>query len=401
MNPFLQPRLVHLADTLRTHIARGELAGAVTLLWRHGEVHIETIGAQDRERGVPMQRDTLFRIASMTKPVTAVAAMILVEEGKLRLDDPVDQLLPELADRKVLRQMDGPLDDTVPAHRPITLRDLLTFRLGVGMMLDSPNYPIHQAMKEAGIFLAPLPPSPHAPDAWIRQLGTLPLMHQPGERWMYGAGSDVAGMLIARAAGMRLEDFFQERIFAPLGMKDTAFYAPEDKVHRLAQAYVRRRPDGLVIYDDGGAWTRPPVFPMGSAGLVSTVDDYLAFARMMLNFGTHDANGTDRPTRILSRASVELMTTDHLTQAQKDVSPFASHFWDHRGWGFGVSMITSPDRVAPTPGRYGWDGGFGTSWFSDPRENMVGMLMTQRVGNLMMSSLYRDFWTLVYQAIER
>src|SRR5260370_517612 len=187
-----------------------------------------------------MGGDTIFRISSMTKPITAVATMILVEECKLRLDEPVDRLLPELANRKVLRRLDGPLDDTVPASRPITLRDLLTFRMGLGIIMGPPDlYPIQKAVTELQIvgFGPPNVSTPHEPGEWMRRLATLPLMHQPGEKWMYNTGSYVLGVLIARASGRPLETFFRERIFEPLGMKDTSFSVPAAKLERLAVVY--------------------------------------------------------------------------------------------------------------------------------------------------------------------
>ncbi len=195
----------------------------VTLVSRRGEVQVDAIGMKAAGSSDPMRRDTIFRIASMTKPITAAAAMILVEECKLRLDEPVDGLLPELADRRVLKRIDGPLDDTVPAKRPITLRDLLTFRLGIGAVIaPRGQYPIQQAMAEAGLDPGP-DPSPHGPSEWMKQLSNLPLIHQPGEGWLYHTGSDILGVLIARAADQTLEDFFRERVFGPLGMRDTGF----------------------------------------------------------------------------------------------------------------------------------------------------------------------------------
>lgn len=196
-------RLGRMADVMRSYVESGEVAGMVTLLCRHDEVHVEAIGRQDLVAATPMRCDTIFRIASMTKPIPA-AAMILVEEAKLRLDDPVDRWLPELADRTVLRGIDSSLDDTVPAHRPINLRDLLTFRLGFGAIMAFPGrYPIQKAMTEAG--LAPRPdPLPFSADEFLARLGRLPLMHQPGEQWMYHTGSDILGALIARATGMSL-----------------------------------------------------------------------------------------------------------------------------------------------------------------------------------------------------
>jgi len=211
-------RLARMREVMAGHVERGVMPGLVTVVSRRGETHVETIGMKAMGGTQPMARDTLFRIASMTKPITAAAAMILVEECKLRLDDPVDTLLPELANRRVLKSLDGPVDDTVPANRPITLRDLLTFRLGFGMLLAPPGaYPIQAAIDEAGF--APGPESsPLTPDQWMKNLGSLPLLHQPGEGWMYHTGSDVLGVLIARATGRSLEAFLAERIVGPLGM---------------------------------------------------------------------------------------------------------------------------------------------------------------------------------------
>jgi CubicO group peptidase (beta-lactamase class C family) len=383
-------------DVMAGYVERGELPGLVTLVSRRGEVHVDAIGMMAAGGGGPMQRDTLIRIASMTKPITAAAAMILVEECKVRLDELVDRLLPELSNRKVLKRLDGPVDDTVPANRPITLRDLLTFRLGFGMILGPPDaYPIQKAMAEAG--LAPSPNLPSmAPDEYMERLGGLPLLHQPGEKWMYHTGSDILGVLIARAAGQPLETFFRERIFEPLGMKDTSFSVPEAKLDRLASCYQVNAATGQLVLFDGARdsrWARPPIFEAGGGGLVSTVDDYLAFCRMMLNKGKHG------PERILSRPSVELMTTDQITPEQKAVSPFFPGFWDNHGWGFGVSVFTRRDGVAAVPGRFGWDGGYGTSGYSDPAEDMVAILMTQSLSTLF-TNLYPDFWTSVYQAID-
>jgi CubicO group peptidase (beta-lactamase class C family) len=393
---FSRMRLGRLHDVMAGYVERGEVAGIVTLLGRRDEVHVEAIGAQDLASGTAIARDTIFRIASMTKPIAAAAAMILVEEATLRLDAPIDRLLPELADRKVLRSIDSALDDTVPANRPITLRDLLTFHLGIGAVMAPPGqYPVQKAMDEAG-----LTPGPNisslTPDGWIARLASLPLLHQPGEKWMYHTGSDVLGVLIARATGMSLGDFLQERIFAPLGMKDTAFSVPAAKLDRLATCY-RTDSGGLAVYDaaQGGRWSSPPAFPSAGGGLVSTVDDFHAFGRMMLQLGRHGA------TRILARPTVELMTMDHLTPAQKAASPFFPGFWDRTGWGFGLSVTTHRDGLAPSPGSYGWMGGFGTSWWTDPREEMVGLLLIQRLmtgpNDVIINA---DFATLAYQAID-
>ncbi|CAM3473038.1 class A beta-lactamase-related serine hydrolase [Brevibacillus invocatus] len=395
MSNLSKSRLDHMHTIMRGYVERGELPGLVTLVSKHGEVHVDAVGKKANGGGNPIQRDTIFRIASMTKPITAVAAMILVEECKLRLDDPVDSLLPELANRRVLRQIDSPLDDTVPANRSITLRDLLTFRLGIGAVMAPPGqYPIQSAIAEAGLAPSADPPT-ISPDLWLEKLGQLPLIHQPGEMWMYHTGYDVLGILIARTCGQSLEDFFYDRIFEPLGMLDTGFYVPEAKWDRLPPSYLFQKKTGeFVIHDKSrdGRWARPPVFPSGGGGLVSTADDYLSFYQMMLN------KGVFKNRRILSRPSIELMTTDHLTPEQKAAAyPF---FYDNSGWGFGVAVNTRRDDLYMVTGRFGWDGGIGTSAYADPKEGLIGILMTQRLMDSPDPPLhFRDFWTSVYQAI--
>ena len=388
-------RLRRMHDVMTGHVDDGSMPGLVSLVSRRGEVFVDTIGRIAID-GAPMARDTIFRITSMTKPVTAVAAMILVEECKLRLDDPVDRWLPELANRKVLRAIDAPLDDTVPARRAITLRDLLTFRLGYGIIMVFPDrYPIQKAIAEAGFAPGPVFPS-FPPDELMKRYGSLPLLYQPGERWLYNSGSEILGVLIARVAGTTLGKFLSDRIFAPLGMKDTAFSVPEAKRNRFATCYIGdHATQSLKVFDDPvtGKFSSPPVFENGSAGLVSTADDFNAFAQMMLNGGRIGSE------RILSRPSVELMTTDQITSEQKLGSEL--FFGDVRGWGMGLSVFTRRDDLYTTPGRFGWDGGYGTSWYSDPSEQLTGILLTQR----MMESpqpprAFVDFWTSVYQAID-
>jgi len=259
-------------DRMRTVLARsvegGEVSGLVALVHRHGQTHVVALGAQAVGGDVPMRRDTLFRIASLTKQVTAVAAMILVEECRLRLTDPVDDLLPELADRRVLRRLDGPLDDTVPAERPITVHDLLTFRLGIGAILAPPGtYPIQRALAEAGIDRGPDGPT-YTPDEWIKRLGALPLACQPGSAWMYHTPADVLGVLIARAAGRPLPDFLRERVFEPLGMNDTGFHVPPEKLGRIAVSHEKDPRSGALAPrpEPDRTWDRPPAFPSGGGG---------------------------------------------------------------------------------------------------------------------------------------
>lgn len=382
-------------DTMAGYVERGSLPGLVALVSRRGEIHLEAIGKIAID-GAPMQRDSIFRVASMTKPISAVAAMILVEQCRLRLDDPVDELLPELANRRVLRTIESEIDDTVPAKRAITLRDLLTFRLGYGMIPIFPDrYPIQKAITAVGLAPGPVFPS-HPPDELMRRYGSLPLVHQPGERWLYNAGSDMLGVLIARAAGTTLGNFLHERVFEPLGMNDTAFSVPQAKVKRFVAAYIRdRQTQQLKVFDDPvtGKFSSPPVFENAGAGLVSTADDFNAFAQMMLNGGRLGKE------RILSRPSVELMTTDQLSPEQKAGSEL--FFNDVRGWGFGLSVFSRRDHLYNVPGRYGWEGGYGTSWYSDPKEELTGILLTQRLmDSPQPPAVMADFWTSAYQAID-
>jgi CubicO group peptidase (beta-lactamase class C family) len=388
-------RLGRMHDVMARYVEDGTMPGLVTVISRHGEVHVDVIG-RIAFGGAPMQRDSIFRITSMTKPVTAVAAMIMIEECKLRLDDPVDGLLPELANRRVLRSIESEIDDVVPAKRAITLRDLLTFRLGLGMIPVFPDrYPIQKAIAEAGFAPGPVFPS-FPPDELMRRYGTLPLIYQPGERWLYNSGTEILGVLIARAAGMRLGEFLQERIFAPLGMKDTGFHVPAGKRDLFTTSYARAHASAeLKVFDDPltGKFSEPPVFENGSAGLVSTADDFNAFAQMMLNGGRLGSE------RILSRPSVELMTTDQLTSEHKRGSEL--FFGDNRGWGLGLSVFTQRDNLCTAPGRFGWDGGYGTSWYSDPRELLTGILLTQRMmDSPQPPAVMSDFWTLAYQSID-
>jgi CubicO group peptidase (beta-lactamase class C family) len=380
------------------YVGRGAVPGVVTLLARRGEVVVDTIGAK-AAGGAPMQRDTIFRVASMIKPITAVAAMILVEECRLRLDDPVDEFLPELANRRVLKTIESALDDTVPASRAITLRDLLTFRLGFGSVMAPPGtYPIQQSISELRIGGdgPPQPTKTPTPDEWMRNLGSLPLMYQPGERWLYNAGADVLGVLISRVSGQSFGDFLRERIFEPLGMRDTSFFVPTDKLERFATSYEADLETGaLKLYDpaEGGQWASPPPFESGAGGLVSTVDDYLAFCRMMLDKGKLGNQ------RILARPTVEAMTTDQLEPEQRTGAEM--FFRNNCSWGLGMAVCTKRTDGWSVPGRFGWDGGLGTSAYTDPAEGLVGILMTQVAWDSPSGPLiWNDFWTSAYAAID-
>jgi CubicO group peptidase (beta-lactamase class C family) len=395
---FSPKRLTRVREVLEHYVDSGYVPGAVAVVARHGEVHIEATGKLAFEgagSGTPMAADTICRLASMTKPVVAACAMTLVEDCTLRLDDPVDEFLPELADMRVLADPDGPLEETVPAKRPVTLRDLLTYTLGTGMAEAKPGtVPIADALN-ALMRAEPEPP----PDEWVRRLGALPLVYQPGERWMYDVAANVTGVLIARATGMSFGDVLCERICEPLRMKDTAFSVGGESISRLATAYERDA-TGEVVVEDGpdGYWSRPPAFESGGAGLVSTAADYLAFASALLAGGTRDGKS------VLSRPSVTLMTSDHLTPAQKAVPGFAPGYLvgagDDVGWGFGISVRTRRTQLGPSVGSYGWNGGHGTVWYNDPAEDMTALLMIQRAYEPQSLSMRLDFLTAAYQAID-
>ena len=385
-------RLGRLHDIMSRHIDRGVSPGLVTAVSRRGETHIDAIGATDLDGSHPMRPDTIFRISSMTKPVTAVATLILLEECVLRLDEPVDRFLPELADRRVVRRIDGPLDDTVPARRPITVRDLLTFRMGFGGYFGP--CPVQDAAAPLQVSAGPPAPAlPPEPDEWLRRFSTLPLMCQPGERWLYHTGADMLGVLVARASGQPFEVFLRERIFEPLGMDDTAFFVPVAGIGRFATSYatdpVTR---ALELYDQpDGQWSKPPAFPSGGAGLVSTAADFLAFAEMLLRGGAP----------LLSRPSVEVMTTDQLTAEQKAISGFYPDDFAARGWGFCVGIVTRREHPAAPVGQYGWDGGLGTIWRNDPSEQLAAVLLTNAAWTSPRPpDIALDFLTATYASID-
>jgi CubicO group peptidase (beta-lactamase class C family) len=393
-----KPRLERLHQVLSGYIERRELPGLVALVSRHDDVHVETLGTKGIDESAPMKRDTIFRIASLSKPITAVAAMILVEECKLRLDDSIEPWLPELANRRVLKSIASQPDDTIPARRAITVRDLLTFRMGFGSIMAMPDtYPIQKLIREyrIGGDGPPLPAKGPTTEEWIRSLSSLPLIAQPGDRWLYHVSSDVLGLLIARVTGQSLGTFLRERLFDPLGMKDSAFFVPAKKIDRFLPSYwLNRQTKKLDVFDDvaNSSWRREPPFESAGGGLVSTIDDHFAFSRMMLNKGRLGRE------QILSRAAVELMTSDQVTPAERAGNEI--FFGAHRSWGFGMAVDIHRNDVYRTPGRFGWDGGFGTSAYTDPVNGMIGILFTQR----MMDSpeppkVFTDFWTLAYGAM--
>jgi CubicO group peptidase (beta-lactamase class C family) len=352
------------------HIGPSGVPGLVALVLRGDDETLVTLGNLDVEPGRPVRRDSLFRITSTTKPITAAATIALVGEGLFSLDEPVDRLLPELAGRRVVCRPDGPLEDTVAASRAITTRDLLTFTFGFGMvpeMFTAPKpWPVVAADQELGLATIG-PPDPGVqpdPDTWIARLGSLPLLAQPGERWMYNTGASVLGVLLARAAGAPLSEVLRTRLFDPLGMRNTAFWT--DQSDRLATAY-RPTPDGLISCDPpDGRWSRPPAFADAAAGLLSTVDDLAAFARMLLAGGRGP-----RGESVLSPEFLDAMTADQLTPAQRSHGGLGPGFFERRSWGFCQAVHDS--------GQYGWDGGFGTSWLVDPARELVVIVLTQRM----------------------
>lgn len=375
-----------LRDAMAARVERGEFPGIVTLVARDDRVSVETIGVTSAGGAEPMRRDTLFRIASMTKPVMAVATLLLAEDDRLDLEEPVTRLLPELAGQRVLARIDGPLDETVPLERPITVEDLLTFRMGFGMISEpafDPPWPIVKAWQERDLVLGPPDPrTPHEPDEWIRLFGELPLMTQPGTRWQYNVGTLVLGVLLARAAGQPLPALLRERIFEPLGMTDTGFWVPAERAADLPACYFQ----GAEQPGTGPrVWIAPPEFPSGSGGLVSTADDFLAFARMLLDGGVHGG------TRLLSEKSVALMTHNHLSDEQISTAGFLAG----SGWGLGLAVTVTDDEISG-PGRYGWSGGYGTSWFNDPHERLIAIAMTQ-VTDFLWSGALSEFGKLAYQ----
>ncbi len=394
-----QSGLQRLHRVLSGHVERRELPGLVAVVSRHDDLHVECLGTLSVGQPAPMQRDTIFRIASLTKPIVAAAAMMLVEECRLRLDESIEHWLPELANRRVLKSISSPLDHTVPANRAITVRDLLTYRMGFGSVMAPPDtYPIQRLIREykIGGDGPPLPALAPTTEQWLQSLASLPWLAQPGEQWLYNTSADVLGILVARVAGQPLGELLRERIFAPLGMKDTAFYVPADKRARLAESYrFDAQTSTLQVYDraQDSAWGAPPPIESGAGGLVGTLDDYFAFCRMMLDRGRYGG------VQLLSRASVALMTSDQLTPAERAGS--ALFFGAHSSWGFGLSVDIQRDQLYRSPGRFGWDGGLGTSGYVDPAEQLIGILFTQR----MMESpepprVFSDFWTTAYAAME-
>jgi CubicO group peptidase (beta-lactamase class C family) len=372
-----------LQTILDQNVGAGSAPGAVALVARGQDIEVRAAGFVDVDGSAPMARETIFRIASITKPVVAAAVMALVDEGHIGLDDPVDAWLPELSAPTVLREPGSPRDDVVPATRSITVEDLLSSRAGYGFPSDF-TLPVVSLLFSELKQGPPLTQTIAAPDDWMAALAGIPLLYQPGEAWLYNACSDIQGVLIARVSGQPLPEFLAERIFEPLDMLDTGFAVPADKLDRFTSFYEAGPANLELIDPPDGQWSRMPAFPSGAGGLVSTVDDWLVFGRMLLSGGT--LNGR----RVLSPQSVQQMTSDCLTQAQRSASRL---FLEGQGWGFGGSVDVNNDDPWTVPGRYGWVGGTGTSAHVIPSLDTVSILMTQLgMNSPSPPKLMRDFW---------
>ncbi|MGV9803548.1 serine hydrolase domain-containing protein [Mycobacterium sp. NPDC003449] len=354
--------------SIREAIDAGLLAGAVTLAWQAGNLlQVNVLGNRDVDAGLPMQRDTIFRIASMTKPVTVAAAMALVDEGKLTLTDPVTKWLPELTDMRVLREPRGPLDRTEPARRPITVDDLMTHRSGLAYVFSVLG-PLGAAYGKLSLR--------QDQDRWLAEVAQLPLAHQPGDRLTYSHATDVLGIVLSRIEGRPLAQVLAERILGPLGMTDTGFSVDAEGRRRAATMYKLTAENTLTHDVMGPPPIADPPFCAGGAGLFSTADDYLTFARMLLGGGTVDG------VRVLSPESVRTMRTDRLTAEQKQHPFLGAPFWVGRGFGLNLSVVTDPGKSRQLfgpggVGTFSWPGAYGTWWQADPSAELILIYLIQ------------------------
>src|SRR3954452_14435861 len=348
-----------LEDLLSRNVEDGTVAGAAALVAHGEDVEIARAGE--------IEADSIVRIASITKPITAAAVMLLVDDGLVSLGDPIARWLPELSTPRVVRTPESPLDDVVAAARPITVEDLLTFRAGWGFPSDFSLPAVVELFQKLPVF-----GSREAPDEWLATLARVPMLRQPGEAWLYNTCSDIQGVLIARISGRPLPEFLAERIFAPLAMNDTGFHVPAGKLDRLPPYHPI--PDFPPVGER--LWKEQPVFPSGSGGLVSTLADWHRFGRMLLA----DGGG------LLSPGSVRLMTTDHLTPQQREASTL---FLEGAGWGFGGAVAAD--------GRYGWVGGTGTTAHLVPSTGTTAILFTQvQMTGPTPTPLMRRFWQYAF-----
>ncbi|MCS0605273.1 beta-lactamase family protein [Streptomyces sp. LP11] len=375
-----------LHGLLEAHVGAGSLPGAVGLVARGGQVEAAVVGAQGAGDSAPMARDSIFRVASLTKSVTAAALLILVEEGRTALDDPVGIWLPELGKPMVVRTPASPVDDVVPADRPITVFDVLASQAGYGFPSDFTLPAVRElfTVQKDGRVPSDFPPA----DEWMAALGRIPLLYQPGAAWLYDTCSVLQGVLISRVTGRPLPEFLAERIFAPLGMVDTGFEVPAAKRGRFTSFY-RPGDDGGLELADGpdGDWSSLPALPLGNGGLASTADDWLAFCRMLLAGGAAPDG-----RRVLSADSVHMMTTDHTNPAQRAIGRL---FLESQGWGFGGSVDITRTNPWNVPGRYGWIGGTGTAAHVVPATAAITILLTQVAATgpaPAPAPVIRDFW---------
>jgi len=386
-----------IAASLSEFVEAGMIAGAATLVWQDGKIiQAGGIGWRDIDRKLPVERDTLFRIASMTKPITATAALMLYQEGRFALDDPITRWAPEFAQMRVLRAPAGPLDQTEPAARPITFADLLTHRSGL-TYADFQSGPIVQTYQEAlgGDIDSEVPP-----DAWITNLAALPLIDQPGAAFHYGHSTDLLGFLIARIEDTPLSELLQRRIFDPLGMKDTGFTVPLEKQERRAAPHGFDQAGRLYVRHTGPGNSflaeRPEdmAYVSGGQGLWSTVDDYLTFARLFVNTGTVDG------VQLLQPETLRRMVTNCLSKQQRVRA--GSLLNPGHGFGLGVAMVLDPAQAGPMPcggpmGAVGWPGAFGGWWRADPNHNAVLIFLAHSMVEL--AQLYEGIGLGVYEAI--
>jgi CubicO group peptidase (beta-lactamase class C family) len=386
---------------LRAYVDARRLAGAATLVWRDGRVvHRASLGCRDLVTNLPVERDTIFRIASMSKPLTTMAALMLYDEGRFALDEPIARHAPELADLRVLRDPNGPLDQTDPAERPITFRDLLTHRSGLTYGELHPG-PIARACAEA---LGGTIDNALAPDQWIARLATLPLIDQPGAGFHYGLSTDLLGFLIARLEGVSLGVVLERRIFRPLGMRDTGFVVPREKRGRRAGLCgfdAEGKLTGLTTAPGGHALAERPdemSFESGGQGLWSTVDDYLAFARIFLGRGAVDGVRLLRPETCAMMASNQLTSEQRRTARMLGMPVFAAG----HGYGMGVAVVTEPDQADPmrcrgAVGTVGWPGAYGGWWQADPTDNSVLIFLAHNMLELqqMASGIGLDAWSAI------
>ncbi|MGL5810635.1 MAG: serine hydrolase domain-containing protein [Nocardioides sp.] len=375
--------MADLEAALRPHLDTGEIPGLVALVSDERGVEAVALGTQGTS-GTPMRRESIFRAASLSKPMIAALTMMVVEDGRLHLDSPVGDFLPELAELRVLRTLASELDDTVPSERPITTRHLLTHTAGHGFATsESKVVPLlMERLHQGSMQIGEVPP----PDEWMRRLAGIPLMHQPGEGWTYNAAYDVLGVLIARASGEPLADVMTERLLEPLGMVDTGFHVPAVDRDRFTTLYGRDQQGALRVSDEpDGAFAAPPAFASGAGGLVTTVDDQLAFGRMLL------AEGDGPSGRLINEGSVRQMMSDQITPVHREMSGF---FLDGQGWGFGGAVDTELLNPWNVPGRYGWVGGTGTAAYVDPQHGTVSVILTQvELGGPDSTRVLESFWT--------